>query len=50
MIIRANNEMAHKMAEAGIQFERICSDWYLLDAGITFEQVNQAGLMIKAIR
>lgn len=47
MIVRAGNEMAHKMALAGIQFDRVCIGWYLVDAGITFEQVKQAAMMIK---
>lgn len=50
MIVMANNAMANKMAEAGIQFERICSGWYLLDGGLTLADLKAAGLMIKVMK
>lgn len=50
MIVRANNEMAHKMASAGIQFDRLCQGLYLLDGGTTLAGLRAAGLMIKTVK
>ena len=50
MIIRANNTTAHKMADHGIQFERVCPGWYLLNSDVTFEQIKAAGLMIRVVK
>lgn len=50
MIVKASNEMAHKIASAGIQFERLCQGLYLLNGSTTLAELRAAGLMIEVAK
>ena len=50
MIVSASNEIAHKMASAGIQFDRLCQGLYLMSGGTTLAELRAAGLMIEVVK
>ena len=50
MIVKATNQQAHRMAEAGIEFVRLFEGCYLLDPNtITIDQLTQAGVTMRAM-
>ena len=50
MVVKATNQQAHRMAEAGIEFVRLFEGCYLLDPNtITIGQLTLAGVTIRAM-
>ena len=50
VVVKATNQQAHRMAEAGIEFVRLFEGCYLLDPNtITIGQLTLAGVTIRAV-
>lgn len=50
MIVKATNQQAHRMAQAGIQFVRLFTGCYDIDGKTTMGQLKQAGVSVRRIR